>query len=174
MIAIKSKHEITDEVASLRTSTLTLGERFVKAPIRNLHSKRRPCHEMRHCCHQDEAAIVVNMSADDLQQKYDGNLNSEMIGPLHNLIAKVGGPVLGAVLIGVCPAHPPIHPWNFAINRRFSQTLQEVAQAGGTLGEWGFAPWMRSIRREGRFPAAANVCVFITERWGLSRQLNVH
>lgn len=44
---------------------------------------------MRHF-HQDEAAIVVNMSADDLQQKYDGNLNSEMIGPLHNLIAKVG------------------------------------------------------------------------------------
>ncbi|CAM9671553.1 unnamed protein product, partial [Laminaria digitata] len=38
---------------------------------------------------KDEAAIVVNMSADDLQQKYDGNLNSEMIGPLHNLIAKI-------------------------------------------------------------------------------------
>ena len=46
-------------------------------------------HEMRPFFHQDEAAIVVNMSADDLQQKYDGNLNSEMIGPLHNLIAKV-------------------------------------------------------------------------------------
>lgn len=39
--------------------------------------------------HQDEAAIVVNMSAEDLQQKYNGNLSSEMIGPLHNLIAKV-------------------------------------------------------------------------------------
>lgn len=32
---------------------------------------------------------MVNMSAEDLQTKYDGNLNSEMVGPLHNLIAKV-------------------------------------------------------------------------------------
>lgn len=32
---------------------------------------------------------MVNMNAEDLQTKYDGNLNSEMIGPLHNLIAKV-------------------------------------------------------------------------------------
>lgn len=32
---------------------------------------------------------MVNMSTEDLQKKYDGNLNSEMIGPLHNLIAKV-------------------------------------------------------------------------------------
>ena len=62
---------------------------------------------MLQCFHQDEAAIVVNMSAEDLQQKYDGNLNSEMIGPLHNLIAKVGGLVLGAVVVGVCPASPP-------------------------------------------------------------------
>lgn len=31
----------------------------------------------------------MNMSAEDLQKKYDSNLNSEMIGPLHNLIAKV-------------------------------------------------------------------------------------
>lgn len=29
------------------------------------------------------------MTAEDLQTKYDGNLNSEMVGPLHNLIAKV-------------------------------------------------------------------------------------
>lgn len=32
---------------------------------------------------------MVNMSAEDLQKKYNGNLNSEMTGPLHNLIAKV-------------------------------------------------------------------------------------
>ncbi len=32
---------------------------------------------------------MVNMSAEDLQTKYDGHLNSEMVGPLHNLIAKV-------------------------------------------------------------------------------------
>lgn len=32
---------------------------------------------------------MVNMNAEDLQTKYGGNLNSEMIGPLHNLIAKV-------------------------------------------------------------------------------------
>lgn len=38
---------------------------------------------------QDEATITVNMTAEDLQTKYDGNLNSEMVGPLHNLIAKV-------------------------------------------------------------------------------------
>ncbi|CAM9677536.1 unnamed protein product, partial [Hapterophycus canaliculatus] len=38
---------------------------------------------------KDEATIMVNMSAEDLQKKYDGNLNSEMIGPLHNLIAKI-------------------------------------------------------------------------------------
>lgn len=44
----------------------------------------------RYAYMQDEATIVVNMSAEDLQQKYDGNLNSEMTGPLHNLIAKVG------------------------------------------------------------------------------------
>lgn len=31
----------------------------------------------------------MNMTAEDLQTKYDGNLNSEMVGPLHNLIAKV-------------------------------------------------------------------------------------
>lgn len=29
------------------------------------------------------------MSPEDLQEKYNGNLNSEMTGPLHNLIAKV-------------------------------------------------------------------------------------
>lgn len=39
--------------------------------------------------YQDEATIMVNMNAEDLQTKYDGNLNSEMSGPLHNLIAKV-------------------------------------------------------------------------------------
>lgn len=39
--------------------------------------------------HQDEAEIAVNMSTEDLQEKYNGNLNSEMTGPLHNLIAKV-------------------------------------------------------------------------------------
>lgn len=39
--------------------------------------------------HQDEAEIAVNMSTEDLQDKYNGNLNSEMTGPLHNLIAKV-------------------------------------------------------------------------------------
>ncbi|CAM9449418.1 unnamed protein product [Discosporangium mesarthrocarpum] len=38
---------------------------------------------------KDEAAIVVNMTEEDLKEKYDGNLNSEMTGPLHNLIAKV-------------------------------------------------------------------------------------
>ncbi|CAM9398979.1 unnamed protein product [Ectocarpus fasciculatus] len=38
---------------------------------------------------KDEATITVNMSAEDLQKKYDSNLNSEMIGPLHNLIAKI-------------------------------------------------------------------------------------
>lgn len=32
---------------------------------------------------------MVNMSPEDLQRKYEGNLNSEMTGPLHNLIAKV-------------------------------------------------------------------------------------
>lgn len=32
---------------------------------------------------------MVNMSTEDLQKKYNGNLNSEMTGPLHNLIAKV-------------------------------------------------------------------------------------
>ncbi|CAM9510817.1 unnamed protein product, partial [Sphacelaria rigidula] len=38
---------------------------------------------------KDEAEIAVNMSTEDLQEKYNGNLNSEMTGPLHNLIAKV-------------------------------------------------------------------------------------
>ncbi|CAM9183918.1 unnamed protein product [Choristocarpus tenellus] len=38
---------------------------------------------------KDEATIVVNMTEEDLKQNYNGNLNSEMTGPLHNLIAKV-------------------------------------------------------------------------------------
>eukprot|EP00903_Cladosiphon_okamuranus_P016677 g15378.t1 len=38
---------------------------------------------------KDEATITVNMTTEDLQTKYDGNLNSEMVGPLHNLIAKI-------------------------------------------------------------------------------------
>ncbi|CAN0192476.1 unnamed protein product [Ascophyllum nodosum] len=38
---------------------------------------------------KDEATILVNMSSEDLQNKYNGNLNSEMTGPLHNLVAKI-------------------------------------------------------------------------------------
>lgn len=90
-VAIKFKCKSLGGIACFRSSTFTLDECFVKAFICYPHrSKRAPCHEIRQCFDQDEAAIVVNMSADDLQQKYDGNLNSEMIGPLHNLIAKVG------------------------------------------------------------------------------------
>lgn len=49
-----------------------------------------PCYWPGRYLYQDEATIMVNMSAEDLQKKYNGNLNSEMTGPLHNLIAKVG------------------------------------------------------------------------------------